>query len=82
MGDSSATVRRPASGQSRTHADSQRDLALESVRSAAARLGLNERTIRRYITAGKLPGYRVGRLLRVAIADVNALPQPTAGGRG
>jgi excisionase family DNA binding protein len=46
-------------------------------------LGVDQRTIRRYIAAGKLPAYRLagGRVLRVRRGDVEALltPLPTAG---
>jgi excisionase family DNA binding protein len=44
---------------------------------AAERLSVSLRTIRRFITDGMLPGYRVGgprgRLLRVELTDVDAL---------
>lgn len=46
---------------------------------AAARAGVSPRTIRRYIAAGRLPGYRVGpRLIRVDVADLDALVHPVA----
>lgn len=49
---------------------------------AAAHFDLSERTLRRYIAAGKLPAYRVAgtRTIRVRVSDVQALlePIPTA----
>ncbi len=56
---------------------------LESVHTAAEYLGVADRTIRRYIAAGLLTGYRAGpRLIRVDRAELDALvrPIPTAGG--
>ena len=58
---------------------------LISVEAAAARLGMNPRSIRRYIAEGILPGYRVGtKLVRVDQADVDSLirPIPAAARRG
>jgi excisionase family DNA binding protein len=52
-----------------------------SLKDAATRYGVSERTIRRRIAEGKLPAYRVGpRSIRVAAADLDALatPIPTA----
>jgi len=57
---------------------------------AAERLSVSPGTIRRLIADGKLPGYRIGgprgRLLRVAVADVDALlrriPTAASGGEG
>jgi len=45
---------------------------------AAAYFDLSERTLRRYIAAGKLPGYRVAgtRTIRVRVSDVAALLEP------
>jgi excisionase family DNA binding protein len=53
-----------------------------SLAEAAEYLGCNERTVRRYIAAGKLRGYRLGGLLRVDLNEVDAAmaPIPTAGG--
>lgn len=46
---------------------------------AATRAGVSPRTIRRYIAAGHLPAYRLGpRLIRVAVADLDALVRPVA----
>jgi excisionase family DNA binding protein len=54
-----------------------RKLTLIPIGAAAARVGLNHRTIRRYIAEGKLRAYRVGdRLIRVDQADVDALVRP------
>ena len=50
---------------------------LITVTAAADRLGLDDRTIRRYIADGKLRGYRVGtKLVRVDLTDVEALITP------
>ena len=53
-----------------------------SLAEAAEYLGCNERTVRRYIAAGKIHGYRLGGLLRVDLNEVDAAmrPIPTAGG--
>ena len=59
-------------------------MALMTIESAADMLAVNPRTIRRYISSGDLPAYRLGpRQLRVKREDVAALltPIPTAGGR-
>lgn len=60
-----------------------------SIAEAADYLGVSTKTIRRYIAAGRLTGYRTGpRLLRVDKTELDALlrPIPTAypitGGRG
>jgi excisionase family DNA binding protein len=53
-----------------------------SIARAAELLSVNPRTIRRYIAAGRLPGYRVGsHTIRVRLDDVDAIlhPIPTAG---
>jgi excisionase family DNA binding protein len=48
-----------------------------TIADAAERLSVSPATIRRFIAHGQLPGYRIGghrgRLLRVEIADVDAL---------
>ncbi len=49
---------------------------------AAEHVGCHSRTIRRYIAAGRLTGYRMGpRLIRVDLNELDALlrPIPTAG---
>lgn len=53
-----------------------------SIRDAAAYSGLSEKTLRRYVSAGTLRGYRLGkRLMRVDLTEVDQLlrPFPTAG---
>ena len=55
---------------------------LMTLSAAAELLACNEKTLRRYISAGDLRGYRIGpRSLRVELAEVEALarPIPTAG---
>ena len=45
-----------------------------SIAEAAEHLGVNPRTIRRWIASGALTGYRAGpRLIRVDLAEVDAL---------
>lgn len=56
---------------------------IASIAAAAEYAGVSTKTIRRYITAGRLAGYRVGpRLVRVNLAEVDALLRriPTASG--
>lgn len=51
---------------------------------AAGYMGCDQRTIRRYVAAGKLHGYRLGtRLIRVDLSELDAMlrPIPTAGGQ-
>jgi excisionase family DNA binding protein len=49
----------------------------ESLEHAAERLDVSERTIRRYVSTGRLTGYRTGpRLLRVDRAEVDAMLEP------
>lgn len=44
---------------------------------AAEYLGITDRTLRRMIAAGRLPAYRLGpRLLRIDVADLDALMRP------
>ncbi len=53
-----------------------------SISDAAEYANVSARTIRRYISSGRLKGYRVGpRLVKVELGDVDALmrPIPTAG---
>jgi len=58
-----------------------RTRTLISVEQAAEYLGVNPRTIRRYISLGKLPASKVGgTLIRVDQADVDALVRPLPAG--
>ncbi|SJN44187.1 helix-turn-helix domain-containing protein [Luteococcus japonicus] len=54
----------------------------ESLPTAAARIGVSVKTIRRRIAGGVLPVYRCGRILRLDPDDVDAMfdryPQWTA----
>lgn len=56
---------------------------LESLESAAARLAVHKRTIRRYVADGTITGYRVGaREIRVDPVEVDEKllqPIPTGG---
>lgn len=56
---------------------------LVGIAQASEYADVNPRTIRRWIAAGHLRGYRVGpRLLKVDLNDVDAMlqPIPTSGG--
>jgi excisionase family DNA binding protein len=52
-----------------------------SLAEAASVLGVNVKTVRRAIAEGRLPAYRVGKLIRVRSEDVAGLFTriPTAG---
>lgn len=55
---------------------------LVPIPAGAEYIGVCERTIRRYIAAGRLTGYRVGpKLIRVDLNELDALlaPIPAAG---
>lgn len=55
---------------------------LGTIATAAERAACAERTIRRYIAAGRLTGYRMGpRMIRVDLDELDAMlrPIPTAG---
>jgi excisionase family DNA binding protein len=43
-----------------------------STQDAARRLGITTRTLYRFIDQGELPGYRMGRVIRVKASDVEA----------
>lgn len=56
----------------------------ESIQSAAERLSVCERTIRRAIARGDLPAYRMGkssRLIRLRTDDVERLMRPIPSAR-
>jgi excisionase family DNA binding protein len=48
------------------------DIEWLSTQDAARRLGITTRTLYRFIDQGDLPGYRMGRVIRVKAADVDA----------
>ena len=48
--------------------------------TAANLLSIGQRTVRRHIADGKLPAYRVGGLLRIDLADLEAFARPVAPG--
>jgi excisionase family DNA binding protein len=58
----------------------------ESLASAAARMGVSVKTVRRRIADGVLPVYRCGRILRLDPNDVDGMfwryPELTAVARG
>lgn len=47
-----------------------------TVKEAALRLGLAEITIRKFLTAGKLRRFKVGRRTLVRVSDVDRLVKP------
>lgn len=55
-----------------------------SQQEAADHIGVTDRTIRNYISRGQLTGYRVGRLVRVDLKELDDLltPIPTTRGGG
>lgn len=56
--------------------DPQREIEVETVQSAARRLGVCPKTVRRMISDGRLPAFRLGpRMLRLDPADVDRLLQ-------
>lgn len=54
-----------------------------TIGETAEHFGVCTRTIRNWIATGRLTGYRVGRLVRLDAAEVDALaaPIPTAAGK-
>jgi excisionase family DNA binding protein len=59
------------------------DSPLETAADVARRLNASERTVRRYVRSGVLPGIRIGGLLRFDRQDVEAFldARRTAGRR-
>jgi excisionase family DNA binding protein len=54
---------------------------LLGITAAASYCDVDPRTIRRWIAAGSLRAVRVGpRLIKISIADLDALRQPVGGG--
>jgi excisionase family DNA binding protein len=56
---------------------------LVSIQKGAEYAGLSDKTIRRYISAGDLHGFRIGKkMIRVDLNEIEQLlkPIPTAGG--
>lgn len=69
-----STSRPPANRRERRHPE------LIGLPEAAARCDVSYRTIRRWITEGRLSAVRVGpRLLKVSLADLDAMRQPVGG---
>lgn len=51
----------------------------ETLQSAADRLAIDTRTLRRWIAAGRLEAYRTGpRLIRLDVDEVDALLSPVS----
>jgi excisionase family DNA binding protein len=62
-------------------AQRQQDRRLASIQDTAAYLGTSTKTVRRYLAAGMITGYRMGtRLIRVDLDEVDAMLRqiPTA----
>lgn len=68
------TTRIPASRRERRHPE------LIGLPEAAERCGVHYRTMRRWVSEGRISAVRVGpKLLKVDAADLAALLQPTGG---
>ncbi|KRS12067.1 hypothetical protein XM52_28370 [Roseovarius indicus] len=52
--------------------NSKRKKVFFSIKEVADTLGVNERTVRRWITVGDLSGHRVGRQWRISLQDIEA----------
>lgn len=54
-----------------------------TIEQASELYGVHKATIRRWITSGRLPAYRVGRLVRIKASDLESLGTriPNAGGQ-
>lgn len=48
-----------------------------STQAAARRLGVTPRTLYRFVDHGELPAYRMGRVIRLKVADVDAYIEST-----
>jgi excisionase family DNA binding protein len=70
--DIAATV--TESGDSRRHVP---DLGWMGVLDAAARLGVTNRTVYRFINDGDLVAYKIGRVIRIQQADLDAFVEST-----
>ena len=51
---------------------SSADIEWLSTQEAARRLGITTRTLYRFVDQGDLPAYRMGRVIRLKAADVDA----------
>jgi excisionase family DNA binding protein len=61
-----------------SHSSQQR--RLDSLNSAAEYAGVHVATIRRWISTGRLTGYRLGpRLIKVDLDQIDAMLQPIGG---
>ncbi|WP_090570496.1 helix-turn-helix domain-containing protein [Belnapia rosea] len=47
-----------------------------TIAQCAQRLQVSERTVRRLIAAGRLPAFRIGRLVRIHSRDLRELERP------
>jgi putative molybdopterin biosynthesis protein len=48
------------------------DIEWLSTQEAARRLGITTRTLYRFVDQGEIPAYRMGRVIRLQAADVDA----------
>lgn len=68
----------PVNRRARRHPDTQR--AYVGIPEAATYLDVATKTVRRMITEGRLPAYRLGnRVIKVRIADLDAALTPIGG---
>ena len=49
-----------------------------SIKQVCARLGVSRMTLRRWIDSGKLPAYKLGRLVRIKAEDLTSFLQGQA----
>nr|WP_127783263.1 helix-turn-helix domain-containing protein [Rhodococcus sp. X156] len=50
---------------------------IDSIQGAAAYVGVDPKTIRRWIAAGHIQGFRAGpRLIRVSLDEIDAMMRP------
>ena len=59
-------------GVSESDTDAPEEITWLSTKEAAKRLGVTPRTLYRFIDEGQLPGYRLGRVIRLKQHEVDA----------
>jgi excisionase family DNA binding protein len=66
---------------SRRHPDKQVPPAFLGIPEAATYLGVAEKTVRRLISRGELPAYRLGsRVIKIRVTDLETVLTPLGGG--
>jgi excisionase family DNA binding protein len=68
VGVSVEDIERAQQGEHQT----ERQIVWLSTQDAAKRLGVTPRTLYRFIDEGQLPAYRLGRVIRLQLAEVDA----------